>query len=81
MNQVSSNTDLDSLQREELEQQLIQQRLLFLENCEKKFIPFVKHCWPEFIDGSHHRQIAEKFEKIATGEIKRLIVNMRPRHT
>ena len=81
MNQASRNTDLDSLQREELEQQLIQQRLLFLENCEKKFIPFVKHCWPEFIDGSHHRQIAEKFEKIATGEIKRLIVNMPPRHT
>ena len=81
MNQVSRNTDLDSLQREELEQKLIAERLTYLENCEKKFIPFVKHCWPEFIDGSHHRQIAEKFEQIATGEIKRLIVNMPPRHT
>jgi len=81
MNQVARTTDLDSLQREELEKQLIAERLKFLENCEKKFIPFVKHVWPEFIDGAHHRQIAEKFEKIASGEIKRLIVNMPPRHT
>ena len=81
MSQVSRTTDLDSLQREELEQQLISERLQFLENCEKKFIPFVKHVWPDFIDGAHHRQIAEKFEKIASGEIKRLIVNMPPRHT
>ena len=70
MNQVASNTDLETLQREELEQQLITERLKFLESCENKFIPFVKHVWPEFIDGAHHRKIAEMFEKIATGEIK-----------
>ena len=37
--------------------------------------------WPDFVEGSHHRHIAEKFNKLATGEIKRLIVNMPPRHT
>ena len=37
--------------------------------------------WPDFIEGSHHRHIADKFNKLATGEINRLIVNMPPRHT
>ena len=45
------------------------------------FLSFVKCVWPEFIEGSHHRHIAEKFNKLATGEINRLIVNMPPRHT
>ena len=35
----------------------------------------------EFIVGKHHRIIAEKLEKIASGELKRLIINMPPRHT
>ena len=48
---------------------------------EKDFLEFVKYIWPEFISGSHHRIISEKFNKLATGEIKRLIVNMPPRHT
>ena len=45
------------------------------------FLSFVKCVWPEFIEGSHHRHIAKKFNKLATGEIKRLIINMPPRHT
>jgi predicted phage terminase large subunit-like protein len=45
------------------------------------FLSFVKCVWPEFIEGSHHRLIAEKFNKLSRGEIKRLIVNMPPRHT
>jgi hypothetical protein len=40
------------------------------------FLSFVKCMWPDFIEGSHHRHIAEKFNKLATGEINRLIVNM-----
>ena len=45
------------------------------------FLSFVKCVWPDFIEGPHHRHIAKKFNKLATGEIKRLIVNMPPRHT
>jgi len=45
------------------------------------FLSFVKCVWPEFIEGSHHKIIAKKFNKLASGEIKRLIVNMPPRHT
>ena len=45
------------------------------------FLSFVKCVWPDFIEGAHHRHVAEKFNKISTGEIKRLIINMPPRHT
>ena len=45
------------------------------------FLSFVKCVWPEFVEGAHHRHIAKKFNKLATGEITRLIVNMPPRHT
>ena len=45
------------------------------------FLTFVKHVWPEFIEGAHHKKIAEKFNKLAQGKIKRLIINMPPRHT
>ena len=45
------------------------------------FLSFVRHVWPDFIEGRHHKEIAEKFNKLASGEIKRLIINMPPRHT
>ena len=45
------------------------------------FLDFVKHVWPEFIEGPHHKKIAEKFNRLAKGEVKRLIINMPPRHT
>ena len=51
------------------------------EKVHKDFLTFVKHVWPEFIEGPHHKKIAEKFNKIAQGKIKRLIINMPPRHT
>jgi predicted phage terminase large subunit-like protein len=37
--------------------------------------------WPEFIGGYHHKKIAEKFELLKDKKLKRLIVNMPPRHT
>ena len=45
------------------------------------FLAFVKHMWPNFIEGEHHKIMAEKFNKVASGDIKRLIINMAPRHT
>jgi len=52
-----------------------------LEACHANFLDFVKTMWPEFITGRHHQIIAEKLERVAAGELKRLIVNMPPRHT
>ena len=51
------------------------------EKAKNNFLDFTKHIWPEFIEGEHHKIIADKFNKLAEGEIKRLIVNMPPRHT
>lgn len=51
------------------------------EAAQEGFIPFAKYMWPAFIEGRHHKIMAEAFEKIARGELKRLIVNMPPRHT
>jgi len=45
------------------------------------FLTFVKHMWPEFVEGSHHKDMADAFNKIRKGTLKRLIVNMPPRHT
>jgi predicted phage terminase large subunit-like protein len=61
----------------------------FLKYTEKKkeskihsdFMSFVKHMWPDFIEGNHHKIVAEKFNQIAEGKLKRLIINMPPRHT
>ena len=45
------------------------------------FLSFVKYVWPEFIEGGHHKKINKKFNDLAQGKIKRLIINMPPRHT
>ena len=45
------------------------------------FLSFVESMWPGFIYGDHHALMAKKFEDIANGKTKRLIINMPPRHT
>ena len=51
------------------------------EQARKEFLPFVNLMWPSFIHGRHHEIMAEAFERVARGELKRLIINMPPRHT
>lgn len=45
------------------------------------FLPFVRQMWPAFIAGRHHEIMADAFQRIADGKLKRLIINMPPRHT
>jgi len=58
-----------------------------LEDAEKKevarhsFLGFISMAWPSFIEGRHHKIMADAFERVANGELKRLIINMPPRHT
>ena len=52
-----------------------------VEAAQNTYMGFVKHVWPAFIEGRHHKIMAEAFERIARGELKRLIINMPPRHT
>jgi len=47
----------------------------------KDFMAFVKYVWPSFIHGAHHEKMAEAFQQVAEGKLKRLIINMPPRHT
>ena len=49
--------------------------------CNERFMAFVKEVWPTFIGGRHHAKMADAFERVARGELKRLIINMPPRHT
>ena len=51
------------------------------KTAEKSFMAFVKQMWPGFILGRHHALMAKKFEEIANGKLRRLIINMPPRHT
>ena len=51
------------------------------EMARENFMEFVKLVWPGFIVGQHHRIVAEKLERVARGDLKRLIINMPPRHT
>ena len=45
------------------------------------FMAYVNYVWPGFIHGRHHEKMARAFERVARGEVKRLIINMPPRHT
>ena len=59
------------------EQEILAER----EKARGSFMAFVKKVWPNFIEGSHHKRMAKAFERVASGECKRLIINMPPRHT
>jgi predicted phage terminase large subunit-like protein len=52
-----------------------------IERCKENFMPFVGEMWASFISGRHHKIMADAFERVANGELKRLIINMPPRHT
>ena len=69
------------VQKEFLEAGMLAKQKRSFEKINNDFMSFVKHVWPEFIEGSHHKKIAEKFNLIAEGKLKRLIINMPPRHT
>ena len=51
------------------------------EGARSDFLQFVNRVWPAFINGRHHQIMADAFERVANGELKRLIINMPPRHT
>ena len=68
-------------QKEYLKAYLKADQLKLKKRVTDDFLEFIKYIWPEFISGQHHQIISEKFNKIARGESKRLIVNMPPRHT
>ena len=83
MNDLLKKLDLlpPDIKKEFIEAGLLASQKRKIERMQKDFMLFVKHVWPEFIEGKHHQRIAEKFNLLAEGKIKRLIINMPPRHT
>ena len=77
--------NLDTLPDEALKEYLMlkeaEARLILRDEAQNNFMPFVHHVYENFIEGRHHIEIAQKLEKVASGEIDRLIVNMPPRHS
>lgn len=67
-------------QREILDLLSQYEQALQREQCRDRFIPFVEHTWPDFIAGRHHERMGAAFERIASGDLKRLIICMPPRH-
>ena len=68
----------------EAEQLRLELRLLQLEaqsRAQRNFIDFAKYVWPAAIIGNHHQRMANAFDRVASGSLKRLIINMGPRHT
>ena len=72
-----SSSDLTVLEAQLTKLEKLKER----ELCQQRFIKFVEKAWPTFISGAHHKRMASAFERVAEGKLKRLIINMPPRHT
>ena len=71
----------DEVLREVLALEEAQRKLSVRKRAEGNFMEFVKHVWPDFIEGAHHRRVAEEYQKLAGSRGARVIINMPPRHT
>lgn len=62
---------------------LLEQRkqLAERERARDNYMAYVNRVWPQFIGGEHHEIMADAFERIIQGKLKRLIISMPPRHT
>lgn len=47
--------------------------------CRDDFLYFVKYMWPEFIEGPHHKAMADCFERMAKNKLSRAAISMAPR--
>jgi predicted phage terminase large subunit-like protein len=80
-----NNIDISKLPAD-IRREFLQYKVMHAEKkiqgkAKNDFMSFVKCVWPDFIEGAHHRVIAQKFNDLANKKINRLIVNMPPRHT
>ena len=73
---------LDPAQYEKLIDEIkVYQAAVEREKAQGNFMDYVTMMWPGFVHGRHHALMAKKFEDLASGKIKRVIINMPPRHT
>lgn len=78
------NVDLTKFSDHQLKEYLDLKELLAKQEAisaaREDFIEFVKYMFPDFIIGEHHRVMARKFKDVAEGKLKRIILNVAPRH-
>ena len=67
----------------ELERKRLELRLRLMqaqEAASRDFLSFCQYVWPEMLVGEHHKRIARALDRVASGECKRLMIAMPPRH-
>ena len=86
LNQVMEKLTEDKLallsptERKELDTLIVQlEKSVVRERSQDEFLNFAGTVWQEFMCGSHHKKMAEAFERVASGDCKRLMINMPPR--
>jgi predicted phage terminase large subunit-like protein len=70
----------EDIDAERLKLELRLQLLVAQERASTDFLSFCQYVWPEMLVGEHHKRIAAAFDRVVTGECKRLIIAMPPRH-
>ena len=79
------NADFSHLPREKAELAFVIAEELKQREVRKQsredFLTYVRTMWPSFIEGAHHRKMSQTFNRIARGELKRVIITMGPRHS
>jgi len=71
----------DEVLREILALEEARKTLSLRGKVQDSFMLFVKHVYDGFIEGSHHKQVAEQFEGLSKNRGSRIIINLPPRHT
>ena len=66
---MSLETIPEEVAREILALQQQNVKLHIREQAREEFMPFVHHVYDGFIEGRHHRIIAEKLEEVAQGKL------------
>jgi predicted phage terminase large subunit-like protein len=54
--------------------------LIRRKEARKSLIAYTRYTFPDYLPAAHHTLIAQKLEAVASGEIKRLMIFMPPRH-
>jgi hypothetical protein len=59
---------------------------LEIEKCRTSFSAFAKRMWhivdgSPFVQGKHHKRLAEVLDQVAEGKLKRVAISLPPRHT
>ena len=81
---IPNETDPMIPEEVEADRLRLEYRLAKLDTQDKarsSFLDFARYVWPGAIIGEHHAIMAKAFDRIANGSLKRLIINMPPRHT